>query len=116
LTSVAPAGVAVMPDIGHYLDFVLVLFLAFGLCFEIPVVLIILVTLAVVTPAQLQKSRAYAIVGAFIVAAVLPPPDRLSQMILAIPMIGLSELGIFAARFLASRPAAGATDSQTPAA
>ena len=116
LTGVAPAGVAVMPDISHYLDFVLVLFLAFGLCFELPVVLIILVTLGVVTPAQLQKSRAYAIVGAFIVAAVLTPPDVLSQLMLAIPMIVLYELGIFAARFLARPAEAGATDSTTPTA
>jgi sec-independent protein translocase protein TatC len=116
LTSVAPTGVAVMPDISHYLDFVLVLFLAFGLCFELPVVLIILVTLGVVTPAQLQKSRAYAIVGAFIVAAVLTPPDVLSQMMLAVPMIVLYELGILAARFLARRPGAGAADSTTPTA
>jgi sec-independent protein translocase protein TatC len=116
LTGVAPAGVAVMPDISHYLDFVLVLFLAFGLCLELPVVLIILVTLGVVTPAQLQKSRAYAIVGAFIVAAVLTPPDVLSQMMLAVPMIVLYELGILAARFLARRPEAGAPASTTPTA
>lgn len=116
LTGVAPVGVAVMPDISHYLDFVLVLFLAFGLCFELPVVLIILVTLGVVTPAQLRKSRAYAVVGAFIVAAVLTPPDVLSQMMLAIPMIVLYELGIFAARFLARPPEAGAPDSTTPTA
>jgi sec-independent protein translocase protein TatC len=111
LTGVAPAGVAVMPDIGHYLDFVLVLFLAFGLCFELPVVLIILVTLGVVTPAQLARSRAYAIVGAFIVAAVLTPPDVMSQMMLAVPMCALYEVGIVASRLLARRPEGGATDS-----
>lgn len=111
LTSVAPTGVAVMPDIGRYLDFVLVLFLAFGLCFEVPVVLVILVTLGVVTPAQLAGSRPYAIVGAFIVAAVLTPPDVLSQMMLALPMCALYELGIVAARILARRSATGATDS-----
>lgn len=111
LTSVAPTGVAVMPDIGRYLDFVLVLFLAFGLCFEVPVVLVILVTLGVVTPAQLAGSRPYAIVGAFIVAAVLTPPDVLSQMMLAVPMCALYELGILAARMLARRSATGATDS-----
>ena len=115
LTGVAPAGVAVMPDISHYLDFVLVLFLAFGLCFELPVVLIILVTLGVVTPAQLQKSRAYAIVGAFIVAAVLTPPDVLSQLMLAIPMIVLYELGIIAARLI-SRPEQRDTGDAKPAA
>jgi len=111
MTSVAPAGVAVMPDIGRYLDFVLVLFLAFGLCFEVPVVLIILVALDVVTPAQLAKSRSYAIVGAFVVAAVLTPPDVFAQMMLAIPMIVLYELGIFAARIISRRPASAETDA-----
>jgi sec-independent protein translocase protein TatC len=115
MTSVAPAGVAVMPDIGRYLDFVLVLFLAFGLCFEVPVVLIILVALGVVTPAQLVKSRAYAIVGAFGVAAVLTPPDVLSQTMLAIPMCLLYELGIFAARTLARRPDPAETGSRPAA-
>ena len=114
MTSVAPAGVAVMPDIGRYLDFVLVLFLAFGLCFEVPVVLIILVALNVVTPAQLAKSRAYAVVGAFVVAAVLTPPDVFSQMMLAIPMCLLYELGVFAARFVTRRPARDS--AETPAA
>ena len=111
LTSVAPAGVAVMPDIGHYLDFVLVLFLAFGLCFEVPVVIIILVSLGVVTPAQLVKSRGYAIVGATVVAAVLTPPDVLSMLMLAVPMCALYELGIIAARMLARRPVDGEPES-----
>jgi len=93
----------VMPDIGRYLDFVLVLFLAFGLCFEVPVVLIILVSLGVVTPQQLAKSRPYAVVGAFIVAAVLTPPDVFSQMMLALPMCVLYEIGIIAARTMARR-------------
>jgi len=115
MTSVAPAGVAVMPDIGRYLDFVLVLFLAFGLCFEVPVVLIILVALGVVTPAQLAKSRSYAIVGAFVVAAILTPPDVFSQMMLAIPMIVLYELGIIAARLI-SRPEQRDTGDAKPAA
>ncbi len=111
LTSVAPSGVAVMPDIGHYLDFVLVLFLAFGLCFEVPVVIVILVSLGVVTPAQLVKSRGYAIVGATVVAAVLTPPDVLSMLMLAVPMCALYELGIIAARLLARRTEAAETDS-----
>jgi sec-independent protein translocase protein TatC len=105
MTAVAPAGVAVMPDIGHYLSFVLMLFLAFGLCFEVPVVLVILVALGVVTPAQLAGSRRYAIVGSFVVAAVLTPPDVLSQTMLAVPMCLLYELGIVGARVL-MRPAA----------
>ncbi|NCT66681.1 MAG: twin-arginine translocase subunit TatC [Rhodanobacteraceae bacterium] len=100
MTHIAPAGVAVMPDIGHYLSFVLGLFLAFGLCFELPVVLVILVALGIVTPAQLADSRRYAIVGSFVVAAVLTPPDVLSQTMLALPMCLLYELGIVGARTL----------------
>ena len=100
MTHVAPAGVAVMPDIAHYLDFVLMLFLAFGVCFELPVVLVILVALGIVTPAQLAGSRRYAIVGSFVVAAVLTPPDVLSQTMLAVPMYLLYEIGIVAARSL----------------
>ena len=103
MTHVAPAGVAVMPDISHYLSFVLALFLAFGLCFELPVVLVILVALGVVTPAQLAGSRRYAIVGSFVVAAVLTPPDVLSQTMLALPMCLLYELGILGARSLTRR-------------
>lgn len=100
MTAVAPAGVAVMPDIGHYLSFVLMMFLAFGLCFEVPVVLVILVALGVVTPTQLAEGRRYAIVGSFVIAAVLTPPDVLSQTMLAVPMCLLYEVGIFGARAL----------------
>ena len=97
------AGVAVMPDIARFLDFVLVLFLAFGLCFEVPVALVILVAIGVATPEQLVKSRPYTIVGAFVIAAVLTPPDVISQLMLAIPMCLLYELGIIASRLLAKR-------------
>ncbi|MBO9661536.1 twin-arginine translocase subunit TatC [Dokdonella sp.] len=103
MTAVAPAGVAVMPDISHYLSFVLMLFLAFGLCFEVPVVLVILVALGVVTPTQLAEGRRYAIVGSFIIAAVLTPPDVLSQTMLAVPMCLLYEVGIIGARTLTRR-------------
>ena len=103
MTAIAPEGVSVMPDIGKYLDFVLVLFLSFGLCFEVPVVLVILVALGVVTPAQLAEGRRYAIVGAFVIAAVLTPPDILSQVMLAVPMCLLYELGIVGARAVARR-------------
>ena len=103
MTSVAPAGVAVMPDIARFLDFVLVLFLAFGICFEVPVALVILVAIGVATPEQLVKSRPYTIVGAFVIAAVLTPPDVISQLMLAIPMCLLYELGIIASRMLAKR-------------
>ncbi len=100
MTAVAPVGVAVMPDIGRYLDFVLMLFLAFGLCFEVPVVLVILVALGVVSTDQLAQSRRYAIVGSFAIAAVLTPPDVLSQTMLAIPMCVLYEVGIIGSRML----------------
>ena len=103
MTSIAPAGVAVMPDIARFLDFVLVLFLAFGFCFEVPVALVILVAIGVATPEQLVKSRPYTIVGAFVIAAILTPPDVVSQLLLAIPMCLLYEVGIFASRFLAKR-------------
>ena len=113
MTAIAPEGVAVMPDIGRYLDFVLALFLAFGLCFEVPVVLVILVTLGVVTPTQLAESRRYAIVGSFVVAAVLTPPDVFSQLMLAIPMCLLYELGILSARSLSRRADTDAPSTET---
>ncbi len=103
MTSIAPAGVAVMPDISRFLDFALILFLAFGCCFEVPVALVILVSIGVVTPAQLVSSRPYAIVGAFVIAAILTPPDVLSQLLLAVPMCILYEVGIIAARMVARR-------------
>ncbi len=103
MTGIAPAGVAVMPDITRFLDFALILFLAFGLCFEVPVALVILVAIGVVTPEQLVKSRSYAIVGAFVIAAVLTPPDVISQLLLAVPMCLLYEVGIVFARLVARR-------------
>ena len=103
LAKVTPDGVAMMTDISAYLDFVLVIFLAFGLSFELPVALVILVLLGWVTPSQLREWRGYAIVGIFVVAAVITPPDVVSQLLLAIPMVLLYEVGIVAARIL-SRP------------
>jgi sec-independent protein translocase protein TatC len=103
LTKVTPEGVAMMTDIQAYLDFVLVIFLAFGASFELPVALVILVLLGWVTPQQLRESRGYAIVGVFIVAAVITPPDVVSQLMLAIPMCVLYEIGILAARWVAPK-------------
>lgn len=103
LAKVTPAGVAMMTDINAYLDFVLVIFLAFGLSFELPVALVILVLLGWVTPAQLREARGYAVVGIFIVAAIITPPDVVSQLLLAIPMVLLYELGIVAAQALRPR-------------
>lgn len=105
LAKITPQGVAMMTDIGKYLDFVLVIFFAFGLCFEVPVAVVILVALGWVTPKQLTESRGYVVVGAFVIAAILTPPDVVSQVMLAIPMCLLYEVGIVAARTVATRPA-----------
>ena len=97
LVKVAPDGVAMMTDINAYLDFVLVVFLAFGLSFELPVALVILALLGWVSPAQLREWRGYAVVAIFVVAALITPPDVVSQLMLAIPMVALYEAGILAA-------------------
>lgn len=104
LAKVTPPGVAIMTDINAYLDFVLVIFLAFGTSFELPVALVILVLLGWVTPKQLSEWRGYAIVGVFIIAAVITPPDVVSQLLLAIPMCLLYEVGILAAKLVARKP------------
>ncbi|WP_119716779.1 twin-arginine translocase subunit TatC [Cognatilysobacter tabacisoli] len=104
LAKFTPEVVAMTPDIAKYLDFVLVIFLAFGLSFELPVALVILVLLGWVTPAQLREWRGYAIVGVFVIAAVITPPDVVSQLMLAIPMCLLYEVGIVAASWLKGRP------------
>ncbi|HTD28479.1 MAG TPA: twin-arginine translocase subunit TatC, partial [Xanthomonadaceae bacterium] len=103
LTSVTPTGVSMMTDIGHYLDFVCVTFIAFGACFEVPVAVVILVLLGWVTPAQLKNARPYAIVANFAIAAVIAPPDAVSMFLLALPMCLLYEVGMLAAK-LAIRP------------
>lgn len=97
LTQVTPEGVAMMTDIQAYLDFVLVIFLAFGASFELPVALVILAVLGWVTPKQLREWRGYAVVGVFVIAAIITPPDVISQLMLAIPMCLLYEVGIIAA-------------------
>ncbi len=102
----APAGVQMMTDIDKYLSFVLTMFIAFGVTFETPVVVIVLVRLRVVTLAQLVAIRSYVIVGAFVVGAIFTPPDVISQLLLAIPLWLLYELGILLARFVV--PPAGA--------
>jgi sec-independent protein translocase protein TatC len=104
ITSVAPEGVAVMTDIGKYLDFVLTLFLAFGITFEVPVAVILLVRMGVVSIEKLKEARPYVIVGAFVIGAIFTPPDVVSQIMLAVPLCLLYEAGIWLARFV-SRPA-----------
>jgi sec-independent protein translocase protein TatC len=105
LTATVPEGVSMMTDIAKYLDFVLLMFLVFGVCFEIPVATVILVMLGVTTPEQLAASRRYVILGAFVVAAIVTPPDALSQILLAVPMCILFEIGLIAARGVARRKA-----------
>ncbi|MDE2148510.1 MAG: twin-arginine translocase subunit TatC [Gammaproteobacteria bacterium] len=97
--AVTPSGVSMMTDINAYLDFVLKLFVAFGFAFETPVAIVLLCWMGFVTPAQLAKRRDYVIVGCFALAAVITPPDVLSQVILALATYALFELGIVWARW-----------------
>ncbi|WP_020210061.1 twin-arginine translocase subunit TatC [Gilvimarinus chinensis] len=99
-TSVGPANVAIMTDISRYLDFVLKLFFAFGVAFEIPIAAVLLILAGVVTPDGLAKKRPYIIVGCFIIGMLLTPPDVVSQTLLALPMWLLFEAGVFFGRLL----------------
>ena len=103
LTRVAPEGVAVMTDISKYLDFVITLFLAFGITFEVPIATIILVATGVTTPEKLAGYRPYIIVGAFALGMLLTPPDVISQTLLALPMWLLFEVGIVFSRILVQK-------------
>jgi len=96
-----PAGVQMMTDIDKYLSFVLTMFIAFGLTFETPVVVVVLVRMRVVTLEKLKSARPYVIVGAFVVGAIFTPPDVISQLMLAVPLWLLFELGVVLARFVA---------------
>ncbi|MBI3774499.1 MAG: twin-arginine translocase subunit TatC [Gammaproteobacteria bacterium] len=102
-TSTTPDGVSMMTDISKYLDFVLGMFLAFGLAFEVPVATIILVLMGIFTPQQLVEKRSYVIVGAFIVGMILSPPDIFSQTLLAVPMWLLFEVGVLVSRTIMRR-------------
>lgn len=101
-TRVAPQGVAVMTDIGRYLDFVMKIFLAFGAAFEVPIVTLVLVKMNITTPQQLAAKRPYVIVAAFVVGMLLTPPDVISQVLLAIPVWLLFELGLLLSRAMKS--------------
>jgi len=100
----APTSITPAPDIDAYFSFVLTMFLAFGITFEIPIVVIVLVRMGFVTVEKLRDARPYVIVGAFVIAAVVTPPDVLSQFMLAVPMCLLYEAGVFLARFVGVRP------------
>ena len=95
---IAPKSISVAPDIENYLNFVITMFLAFGVTFEVPIAVLILVRMGAVTIEQLTNIRPYFIVGSFVIAAIVTPPDVLSQLLLAVPMCVLYEVGIIAAR------------------
>lgn len=100
----APKSITPAPDIEAYFSFVITMFMAFGVTFEIPIVVIVLVRMGLVSVEKLRDARPYVIVGAFVIAAVVTPPDVLSQFMLAVPMCVLYEAGVFLARFVGTRP------------
>jgi len=108
-----PAGVQMMTDIDKYLSFVLTMFIAFGITFETPVVVVVLVRMRVVTVDKLRSFRPYVIVGAFVVGAIFTPPDVISQSLLAVPLWLLYELGLVLARFVATPEPEAETETET---
>jgi sec-independent protein translocase protein TatC len=111
----APLGADMSTDIDKYLSFAMTTFLAFGITFEVPVVVIVLVRFGVVELEKLKQIRPYVIVGAFIVAAVVTPPDVMSQLLLAVPLIALYELGLLLARFVTKQPLGTPAPGENPA-
>ena len=107
--AVAPEGVEIMTDISSYLDFVLKIFFAFGLAFEVPIATVVLVWTGFTTPESLKQKRPYIIVGAFVVGMLLTPPDMISQTLLALPVWGLFELGLVFAKVYVRRDPNGDT-------
>ncbi len=106
-TSVGPEDIAMMTDINSYLNFVLKLFFAFGIAFEIPIAAVIMIWAGITTPEDLAKKRPYIIVGCFVFGMLLTPPDVISQALLAIPMWILFEIGVFFGRFIQRRAQPG---------
>lgn len=111
---IAPKSITVAPDIENYLTFTITMFLAFGVTFEVPIVVLILVRMGAVTIEQLTNIRPYFIVGSFVVAAIVTPPDVLSQLLLAFPMCVLYEVGIVAARVFGKAPRRGDNEQKLP--
>jgi len=113
---IAPKSITVAPDIENYLNFALTMFLAFGVTFEVPIAVVILVRMGAVTIDQLRDIRPYFIVGSFVIAAIVTPPDVISQLLLAVPMCLLYEVGILAARMFgkAARADGGGEDLPDP--
>jgi len=104
ITAAAPQGVAVMTDIDKYLSFVLSIFAAFGIAFQVPVAVVVLVKLNIVTTAKLKEIRHYVVVGAFVAGAIFTPPDVVSQLMLAMPLCLLYEAGIVVAGWMTQKP------------
>ena len=102
MSKIAPEGVAWMTDIEKYLSFVMTTFVAFGVTFEVPVIVVVLVRMHIVELATLKEWRPYVIVGAFVIGAIFTPPDVISQLMLAIPLCLLYELGMLVARFVSN--------------
>ena len=113
IQSFAPTSITAAPDIEQYFGFVLTLFLVFGIAFEVPIAVIVLARMGIVTIDQLREVRGYFVVGAFIVAAVVTPPDVISQLALAIPMVILYEIGIIAAQVFIKKTQAPDADEAT---
>ncbi len=113
IQSFAPKSITAAPDIEAYLSFVITMFLAFGLAFEVPIVVVLLARMGFVSIDKLKSSRGYFIVAAFIVAAVVTPPDVVSQLSLALPMCLLYELGIWAAQIFIRHTAAPEDTQET---
>ena len=99
----APQSITPAPDIEAYMSFVLTMFMAFGMTFEVPIIVVVLVYLGVITVEKLQEIRGYVIVGAFVIAAIVTPPDVMSQLFLAIPICILYEVGILAAKLIGKK-------------
>ena len=112
--TIAPKSISVAPDIENYLNFTITMFLAFGVTFEVPIAVLILVRMGAVTIEQLTSIRPYFIVGSFVVAAIVTPPDVVSQLLLAIPMCVLYEVGIVAARVFGKTSRRGDDEQKLP--
>jgi sec-independent protein translocase protein TatC len=110
-TAVAPTDVAVMTDIEAYLSFIIAIFFAFGLAFEVPVATVLLVWAGITRPESLAKARAYVFLGAFVLGMLLTPPDMISQTLLAVPVYLLYEAGIFMSKVLV-KPGEGKEDAE----
>ncbi len=112
LIAIAPEGVVMMTDIGQYLDFILAIFFAFGIAFEVPIAVFLLIMIGATTPDALAEKRAYIVVGAFVIGMFLTPPDIISQTILAVPMLLLFEAGLLISRIVLKRRAENQDDEE----